>query len=79
MFNNTRTFGLTSGRVMEGLRSDMWNPMKVMSVRQIVVGGMVLIWAGRLGSFLIQVRLSLYIKQEYNGSFSRAIANSQDW
>jgi hypothetical protein len=53
--------------------------MKVMSVRQIVVGGMVLIWAGRLGSFLIQVHPSLYIKQEYKGSFSRAIANSQDW
>lgn len=55
MLNNAKTFGLTSGRIAEGLTSEMWNPVKVLSVRQMVVGGMVIIWAGRLGSFLIQV------------------------
>ena len=55
MLNNAKTFGLTSGRIAEGLTSEMWNPVKVLSVRQMVVGGMVIFWAGRLGSFLIQV------------------------
>lgn len=54
MLNNVKTFGLTSGRIAEGLTSEMWNPTKVLSVRQMVVGGMVILWAGRLGSFLIQ-------------------------
>jgi hypothetical protein len=54
MLNNVKTFGLTSGRIAEGLTSEMWNPAKVLSVRQMVVGGMVILWAGRLGSFLIQ-------------------------
>lgn len=54
MFNNARQFGLTSGRVAEGLRGEMWVPWKVMSVRQMVISSMVLIWAGRLGSFLVK-------------------------
>jgi steroid 5-alpha reductase family enzyme len=61
MLNNVKTFGLTSGRIAEGLTSEMWNPAKVLSVRQMVVGGMVILWAGRLGSFLIQASPSSHL------------------
>lgn len=37
------------------MKGEMWVPWKVMSVRQMVISSMVLIWAGRLGSFLVKV------------------------
>lgn len=55
ILNNAKTLGLTSGRLFEGLSREMWNPFKVLSGRQLLVGGMVIFWAGRLGSFLVQV------------------------
>jgi hypothetical protein len=69
MWNNAKMFGLTSGRISEGLRSEMWNPVKVLSVRQMVIGGMVILWAGRLGSFLIQVSLACSSKSTLSISF----------